>query len=152
MTIIILPKRAFDNLADDLKSSTRQALDTFFQVGRDYRRDVEPKVSQEPGPVRRPIEWTSEKQRRAYFATGGFGHGIPYRRKQIVSGAWDYEERRTGNPYWRFWNTNEAATFVIGDDQQKMHQNTGWEYVPAILERDVERALSKLHIKFFKSL
>lgn len=33
-----------------------------------------------PGPVKYPIEWTSEKQRRAFFATDGFGAGIPYKR------------------------------------------------------------------------
>ena len=30
--------------------------------------------------VRYPIWWESEKQRRAYFATNGFGKGIPYKR------------------------------------------------------------------------
>jgi hypothetical protein len=30
--------------------------------------------------VRYPIWWESEKQRRAFFATNGFGKGIPYRR------------------------------------------------------------------------
>jgi hypothetical protein len=29
-------------------------------------------------PVQYPINWDSEKQRRAFFATNGFGHGIPY--------------------------------------------------------------------------
>lgn len=27
-----------------------------------------------------PVTWDSEKQRRAFFATDGFGHGIPYNR------------------------------------------------------------------------
>jgi hypothetical protein len=31
-------------------------------------------------PVQYPIRWDSEKQRRAFFATDGFGHGIPYQR------------------------------------------------------------------------
>jgi hypothetical protein len=30
-----------------------------------------------PGPVVYPIEWASERQRAAFFATNGFGHGIP---------------------------------------------------------------------------
>ncbi len=31
-------------------------------------------------PVSYPIQWDSEKQRRAFFATNGFGNGIPYSR------------------------------------------------------------------------
>jgi len=27
-----------------------------------------------------PVTWDSEKQRKAFFATNGFGHGIPYER------------------------------------------------------------------------
>ena len=31
-------------------------------------------------PVQYPIRWDSERQRHAFFATNGFGHGIPYKR------------------------------------------------------------------------
>ena len=31
-------------------------------------------------PISYPVQWDSEKQRRAFFATNGFGHGIPYER------------------------------------------------------------------------
>lgn len=31
-------------------------------------------------PVQYPIRWDSLKQQRAFFATNGFGHGIPYKR------------------------------------------------------------------------
>jgi len=35
----------------------------------------------EPGkPITYPVQWDSEKQRRAFFATNGFGKGIPYTR------------------------------------------------------------------------
>lgn len=33
--------------------------------------------------------WTSEKQRRAYFATNGFGHGIPYSRTSTLRWGWE---------------------------------------------------------------
>lgn len=33
-----------------------------------------------PATVHYPIVWTSEKQRRAYYASDGFGGGIPYKR------------------------------------------------------------------------
>lgn len=37
-------------------------------------------LQEEGDPVRYPIDWDTEVQKRAYFATGGFGSGIPYQR------------------------------------------------------------------------
>ncbi len=37
-------------------------------------------ITKNPGPPKYPIRWKSEKQRRAFFATDGFGKGIPYKR------------------------------------------------------------------------
>jgi hypothetical protein len=85
------------------------------------------KQSLKPGAVKYPIQWTSEKQRRAYFATNGFGAGIPYRRtgnmindihfKYGEGGGSDYVTAETDSPY---------AQFVVGQYQQKFHHNTGW--------------------------
>jgi hypothetical protein len=41
-----------------------------------------------PGPVHYPVRWTSERQRRAFFATKGFGRGIPTKRTGDVA-RWD---------------------------------------------------------------
>jgi hypothetical protein len=35
-----------------------------------------------------PYHWTSDKQRKAFFATDGFGGGIPYSRTQTLSRGW----------------------------------------------------------------
>jgi hypothetical protein len=45
-------------------------------------------MQEEGKPVTYPINWDSEKQKRAYFATDGFGAGIPYQRtrRYIMSG------------------------------------------------------------------
>ncbi len=39
-------------------------------------------------PPRYPLKWKSERQRRAFFATRGFGHGIPYNRTNRLINAW----------------------------------------------------------------
>lgn len=51
-------------------------------------------------PVSYPIKWDSEKQRRAFFATNGFGKGIPY--------------KRTGQTVWTVNSsfTNEVDLFA----------------------------------------
>jgi hypothetical protein len=38
-----------------------------------------------------PVTWDSEKQRRAFFATNGFGHGIPYKRTGLT--VWSVERK-----------------------------------------------------------
>lgn len=83
-----------------------------------------------PGAVKRPIQWTSEKQRRAYFATNGFGAGIPYKRtgemvnnihfKYGEGGGSDYVTAEADSPY---------AQFVVGQYQQGFHKNTGWKAI-----------------------
>jgi hypothetical protein len=45
---------------------------------------VKERLSQEGKPVRYPIDWDSPKQMRAYYATNGFGAGIPYRRTHAM--------------------------------------------------------------------
>lgn len=48
---------------------------------------------QETGkPVTYPIQWDSEKQRRAFFATDGFGKGIPYVRTGDYIKGWKKAE------------------------------------------------------------
>lgn len=37
-----------------------------------------------------PIQWDSEKQRRAFFATDGFGGGIPTKRSGAYQEGWQY--------------------------------------------------------------
>jgi hypothetical protein len=78
-----------------------------------------------------PYKWNSDKQRRAYFATNGFGRGIPSVRSfdlrfgwQVV--AWDGTRTRITNkvPY---------ADFVQGDLMQVGHKADGWRNVAAII-------------------
>lgn len=88
-----------------------------------------------PGKVKYPIQWTSERQRRAFFATNGFGGGIPYVRTGNLAKAWkaDYGRNDLGF-YISVRNDDTAAAFVVGqlyagarDTYQRMHRNTGWQ-------------------------
>ncbi len=88
-----------------------------------------------PGEVKYPIEWTSEKQRRAYFATNGFGRGIPYERDGRLERSWYTRlDTRRASLAITVANSVPYGPFVVGDlvrgkredPQQKMHINTGW--------------------------
>ena len=88
------------------------------------------RMYRDPGPVKRPIRWKSAKQRRAYFATDGFGRGIPTRRTGNIQRAWRavLEEEQIA-----FVNDNDAASYLQGDDQQPFHMDTGYETIQNVV-------------------
>lgn len=87
-----------------------------------------------PAPVRRPIQWASDKQRRAFFATKGFGRGIPTQRTGRVL-AWRLAFTPQPNDAGGsiiLENPTPYAKYVFGGfnaqgaPQQPFHANTGY--------------------------
>jgi hypothetical protein len=87
-----------------------------------------------PGQVKYPIQWTSEKQRKAFFATDGFGHGIPYKRTGQLMRSWEVVTDVTRDGMWMsVRNRAPAAPFVVGGWQQGYHATTGWPLANPII-------------------
>jgi len=59
-----------------------------MQVLEATAKRVQSRMNVEGQPVTYPVQWDSERQRRAFFATKGFGKGIPYKRTFASSSAW----------------------------------------------------------------
>ena len=79
------------------------------------------------GPVVYPIRWASERQRRAYFATNGFGRGIPSVRTNRLVNTWtDMILIRDGELTVTAQNGVPYREYVTGDKQQPFHERTGW--------------------------
>lgn len=57
---------------------------------------IKEKLSEEGKPIRYPVQWDTERQRRAFFATNGFGAGIPYRRTHATRLGWQEERVALG--------------------------------------------------------
>lgn len=94
-------------------------------------KEVDIKLRREPGAVHYPIEWTSEKQRLAFFATDGFDKGIPYDRSGKLVKAWHVRgDYRGGFVSIDVYNDAPQAQYVYGDEhglhQQQFHVSTGW--------------------------
>ena len=89
-------------------------------------------LAQAPRGVVYPIRWKSVKQRRAFFATNGFGKGIPYRRTGTIARSWQIEAETIDNvTVVAISNPAEGAQFVYGrvdnaSYQQPFHIVTGW--------------------------
>jgi hypothetical protein len=68
---------------------------------------------QEPGAQpTSPIRWDSPRQRAAFFASNGFGGGIPHKRTGEYTGGWKIEILPDGV---KMYNTTQAAPFVGGN-------------------------------------
>ncbi len=76
-----LVKRRLQDFARDVP---RIAKSTIY----DAYRDALAKLRKPGKRVSYPVRWDSKRQQRAYFATGGFGHGIPYRRTGRYGDSW----------------------------------------------------------------
>lgn len=123
---------AFVEEYDDIAYEQFQmTVDEIGPVALDELRD-------EPGPAVHPIDWTTPKQMSAFFASDGFGQGIPTRRTGALSAAWTAKSMRDG-PSFFFVISNPlaAAKFVYGSlakranearrFQQRFHAKTGWQ-------------------------
>jgi hypothetical protein len=129
--------------ADYLEDINEIVYDTGQEVFEDYKPVVLQKLQADPGPVKYPIQWTTEKQRRAFFATNGFGGGIPTQRTGEIPAAWDMEMIVDPGAFRiLIINRNPKAKWVYGGlslrsnprFQQQMHKNTGWVSAAGVID------------------
>lgn len=82
-----------------------------------------------PGRVVYPIMWTSDRQKGAFFATRGFGMGIPTPRTNRMVNAWRVvvvlSDSKEGASI-ELINDDPKRRYVIGEKQQRFHRITGW--------------------------
>ena len=85
-----------------------------------------------------PIRWKTERQRRAFFATQGFGRGIPASRAQppVVLEGWTLDIEGDGfDMEASLGNDVPWARYVQGDDAQPFHLDTGYvQAAPVFVE------------------
>lgn len=76
----------------------------------------------EGSPVTYPIRWQSERQRRAFFASNGFGKNIPYRRTGKLNASYKIGVTTSATELPSVYLTNPVSyrKFVVGRYQQRM--------------------------------
>lgn len=87
-----------------------------------------------------PIHWDSEKQRRAFFATGGFGRGIPSKRTGELEGGWQVV--RLGDSGYRLENASAHAKYVTGDAYGQVHSGIHkgrWPIAREVVEQEASK-------------
>lgn len=67
-----------------------------IQVLEATAKRVQKRMNVEGDEITYPIQWDSQKQRKAFFATNGFGKGIPYQRTFGSASAWQVQSFANG--------------------------------------------------------
>jgi hypothetical protein len=99
-----------------------------------------------------PYQWQSEKQRRAYFATNGFGGGIPSKRTYELREGWGYKPTNYGYRM-EIYNSSDHSQYVNGDQQQRGHAADKWRRTAAIITTNIAgamRAAEQAVVKWIK--
>ena len=147
----------FDTFPELIQETAETTFRRYKQPLLDELRHMPPERSW-PGDY--PIEWTSERQRRAYFATDGFGAGIPYVRSNALADGWRarvvVQQDRT---LIEIRNNRAYAPYVVGklrrrgdDPQQRFHRITGWKPVSVTIDYWTVAFADEFHIQFGRLL
>lgn len=129
LTIETALKRVIRNL----EQTTRR-----FQLAMRQRRGNQlagralARLKTEPGSPVYPIRWKNERQRRGFFASKGFGRGIPASRSNpsAVLAGWDAEFVSTEDGgIVALTNSEPHMKYVQGDSVQPFHLDTGYVQV-----------------------
>jgi hypothetical protein len=120
-------------------------------------QDVRDAMGESGEAVTYPVQWDSEKQRRAFFATNGFGNGIPYQRKGTYESSWVATKVSLGA---EIGSNSPAARYVGGSanpggpGQSRIHRGR-WklfrETVDARLRDLPRRVIEQLRVVVVKS-
>ena len=140
----------FTDMAETIRYTARN-------VNRDFgirRREVDQKALKflrfQPATPHYPIVWQTEKQRRAFFATKGFGRGIPTQRTGKLQESWavNLATNEIGGVL-TFDNSAPYSIYVQGDIMQNMHIASGYHNVDDGVEQFIPEYVLTLEDSFY---
>lgn len=117
-----VPTDVFEALQEQAQKFPALVKRGLPRVTRPIDRRMLARLQAEPGPPKYPIRWKSQKQRRAFFATNGFGRGIPTKRTGALVRNWKVRAVFTASGGEIIAeNDTPYARYVQGDDAQPFH-------------------------------
>ncbi len=123
------------NAAPDLFDSM------LLEVGRQAVDVLHADIAVYPSVPSYPINWDSGRQRRAFFATNGFGGGIPHVRNGGLPRSWQKDVQLVTSGNVRgvagqvFTNLPGAKYVQDADYQSRIHEGR-WQTVQSVLLQD----------------
>ncbi len=97
--------------AEAFQAAEGAALEALLDGLEPVVNDIQSAMQSEGDPSESPVHWDSEKQRKAYFASDGFGAGIPYQRSGNTRGSWIKDKMQQA---WLLTHPAVSARYVYG--------------------------------------
>lgn len=99
-------------------------------------------MKEEGKPVTYPIQWDSDKQKRAFFATDGFGSGIPYQRTQTYRFSGTVEPTSFGA---RLYKPHPAGAIggTFGGWQSRIHRGR-WKLLVDAIRTETDKLPARI--------
>jgi hypothetical protein len=125
---IIVEGNALPNYIAFVEAYPGLALETARDA---FNREVKPPLLSElkhyPGAVVYPFQFATERSRKAFFATNGFGRGLGAKRTGKLAEAWKVDISLSDNAVvMSARNTAPYQRYVTGKRQVPGHATTGW--------------------------
>ena len=99
--------------------------------------NVKTRMAETGQTIQYPLQWDSEKQRRAFFASDGFGGGIPYHRIGAYEKSWTVEMQPLGASLLAPSPAAAIGGFP-GGWQSKIHRNR-WNNLTKVLFEELAK-------------
>jgi hypothetical protein len=144
MNIRFNPVRGLKEVRELIASLPRGVKHAFIEAFSEYivgneHRGLKHEPPQRVHDENNPYQWTTEKQRRAFFATDGFGQGIPTVRTHEGVNSWTV---KTQDSDWTRVRIEGGNKFVQGDNQQRGHAAVGWRKYADIVQTNLSGAMN----------
>lgn len=124
---ITVPTDVLDAIRETAQRSPKLMQTAYERATRRLRKQILDSLREEPGRPHYPLRWKSDKQRRYVMAMLRESGNLPYDRTGALLKAWDVRLEDDGDGgIMVVENTADSARYVVGDDAQPYHLDTGW--------------------------
>lgn len=131
---LIIAPDILEAIKDTAQSAPKAMQAAWRDITERGTQELLDRMQADPGAVRYPIEWASDKQRRYVMAMLRRTGNLPYRRSGRLQKAWRIESKaRLSDGTAALTNDTDYVQYVQGNAQQPFHRNTGWvRYTDAV--------------------
>jgi hypothetical protein len=116
-----------DAIDDAARQSPKLMQTAFRRATKRLRSRMLADLRKTPGRPHYPLRWKSDKQRRFVMAKLRAEGNLPYQRTGKLEAGWyvEFEPDASGGLFV-VGNDAAYARYVVGDDAQPFHLQTGW--------------------------
>ncbi len=137
--------RPISELAPFISGFATDIVDALFETATRIKLRMA-----EPGQPRNPnekVDWDNPKQQAAYFASDGFGQGIPYHRKGDFERSWGVERQPFGVSAFSLHHAAGAIGGLPSGWQSRIHRNRR-PYLLQVLAEELNKLPDAIRNRF----